>query len=195
MEVSLMNIFFNVLMLFANFLLIAVLIGFLTFFMSLFFKKRSTLIASVIIVIFGTLFIVDQMQYTTFQKLVSDQLNEESIVESISITINDVSESGGLPVRVARVKIEDEEIIKRILQDFSDMELKKDVDARYTGRDYSVRILTTNEVKENFLETSSISLDLDDYYVNEYEIVNETDHLKTIELLVESDEIDWDYYE
>lgn len=195
MEVSLMNIFFNVLMLFANFLLIAVLIGFLTFFMSLFFKKRSTLIASVIIVIFGTLFIVDQMQYTTFQKLVSDQLNEESIVESISITINDVSESGGLPVRVARVKIEDEEIIKRILQDFSDMELKKDVDARYTGRDYSVRILTTNEVKENFLETSSISLELDDYYVNEYEIVNETDHLKTIELLVESDEIDWDYYE
>lgn len=195
MEVSLMNIFFNVLMLFANFLLIAVLIGFLTFFMSLFFKKRSTLIASVIIVIFGTLFIVDQMQYTTFQKLVSDQLNEESIVESISITINDVSESGGLPVRVARVKIEDEEIIKRILQDFSDMELKRDVDARYTGRDYSVRILTTNEVKENFLETSSISLDLDDYYVNEYEIVNETDHLKTIELLVESDEIDWDYYE
>ena len=195
MEVSLMNIFFNVLMLFANFLLIAVLIGFLTFFMSLFFKKRSTLIASVIIVIFGTLFIVDQMQYTTFQKLVSDQLNEESIVESISITINDVSESGGLPVRVARVKIEDEEIIKRILQDFSDMELKKDVDARYTGRDYSVRILTTNEVKENFLETSSISLELDDYYVNEYEIVNKTVHLKTIESLVENDEIDWDYYE
>ncbi|MFD1039713.1 hypothetical protein ACFQ3N_15100 [Virgibacillus byunsanensis] len=79
------------------------------------------------------------------------------------------------------------------------MELKK-VEGYYKYRDYILQIVTTNQVKEDHYSTESIYIDLDNGYINisegypgSYEVVSDTNHLQTIESLVENEEVDWDY--
>jgi len=105
--------------------------------------------------------------------------------------INTYDFSGNMPERKASVTIEEEEIIERILEDFSGLELKKDYDIQNIYRDYQIEIVVTNQIKEKHFSTTIIRFDLDKNYVNDYQIVSETNHLKTIEYLVENDEIDW----
>lgn len=71
----------------------------------------------------GIFFIEHQMKYTTFPEVVPVQLNEVTTIRSISITINDLS--GSLPDREAKTTIENGKMIEQILDDFSEMELKK----------------------------------------------------------------------
>ncbi|QKY70702.1 DUF4181 domain-containing protein [Lentibacillus sp. CBA3610] len=149
--------------------------------------------------VFGVLvifFIDDWMKHTTFQDVVSEQLHEETEVNSITIRINDLSER--IPQTKARVTIEDKETIGRILEVFSEMELKQD-DGLHEFRKYNVTIETTNQVAEDHFETKGLRVELDENYANisasshgRYEIVSGTNHLQTIEELVESDEIDWE---
>ncbi|MBP1970240.1 hypothetical protein J2Z83_002358 [Virgibacillus natechei] len=183
-----MNTLIDFLLQFGDLFLIGNAIILLTFFLSLLFKKRSTLIVAVAIVVVGTIFIVYQSKYTTFQELVSNQINEENTVRDISITINDLSSD--IPERKASVTIGDEEITERILEDFSEVELREDQEARPIDRKYRISIRTTNEIEENVLKTDSFTLSVNDNYIDDYEIISETDHLKTIESLVESEEAD-----
>ncbi|WP_100011846.1 SdpI family protein [Lentibacillus sediminis] len=176
-----------------NFFLAGIAIILLAFLLSFWIKKKSTLIVVLALMVAGTIFIINQSKYTTFQELVSDQLNEESTVQEISITISDLS--GDMPERKASVTIEDEEIMDQIIEDFSDIELKEQSNLHVLDRKYRIRIRSTNEVEENFLKTDSLTLCVDNDYINEYEIVNETDHLKTIESLVENEEIEWEVFE
>ncbi|WP_078379975.1 hypothetical protein [Sutcliffiella halmapala] len=157
------------------------------------FKKRILVSIVIIVVAIGAVYVYDRAKYITFPELVETQLNSESTVRDITITINDNDLSGdGLPVRKAHVTIEDEEIIKRILDDFSDLELKKNVNAQGTFKEYQLRLLIINPSKENGLVTDSLYLYVDEHYVNDFAIVGETDHLKTIKYLVESDEVEWE---
>lgn len=142
-----MYAFLDFLLRFGDLFLIGIAIILLTFFLSLWFKKRSTLFIAVAIVVAGVIFIVVQTKYTTFQDLVSDQFNEESTVQDISITVNDPS--GRIPERKAGVTLEDEEIMERILEDFADIELREGKDARPFDRKYRISIRTTNEMEEN----------------------------------------------
>ncbi|WP_188456902.1 DUF4181 domain-containing protein [Virgibacillus oceani] len=153
------------------------------------------LIAVGMLCIYGVFFINEKMKYTTFQDVVSDQLNEESTVRSITIDINDFS--GTLPKREASATIRDQDLINRILADFSDVELKKETGFRDYW-DYTLRIITTNQVEEDHFSTESLYVHVDGDYISisegnadVYKIVTQSNHLKTIESLVESDEVVW----
>ncbi|MGY0694689.1 DUF4181 domain-containing protein [Virgibacillus sp. FSP13] len=149
--------------------------------------------------ILAIFFINNQMKYTTFSKVVSDQLNEETTVRSITIYQNHLS--GDIPEREASATIKDNETIDRILEDFSDMELKK-VDGFREYRKYRIRIVVTNQVAADHYSTESLTVGFDENYLTTsegyhgvYEIVSEIDQMKTIESLVKSGEIDWEYYD
>ncbi|RXJ04401.1 hypothetical protein DS745_03175 [Anaerobacillus alkaliphilus] len=173
--------------------LFVILLALLTFFLSLFFKKKKTLISAVAVVVVGTILLIVASQYTTFEKLVSNYINEETEIKDVTITILDPSSDRR--TRIASVTIKDEEIIERILDDFSGLRLKRDRDARYYGREYEIRIFATNKTKRGDYLTTSYYLFVDEDYVNEYKIVNDVDHLKTLMELIEDEEIEWTTYD
>lgn len=174
-------------------LLIPILIVLVTLFLSTFIKKRVPLITVMAILIIGSIIVLNQTKFTTLLKLYSHQLNEDSVVKSVSISINVQAENR--PDIIRSVTIEDKKIIEQIIDDFSGIELKEDDDIKQIFRDYQVEIVVTNQIEENHFSTTTIHLDIDKNYVNEYKIISETNHLKTIESLAENDKVDWqDYY-
>ncbi|QOY34981.1 hypothetical protein AWH56_020035 [Anaerobacillus isosaccharinicus] len=175
-----------------DFTLMAIFIVLLALFLSLFVKTKSKLIAAVMVVLVAVFFLVNHMQYTTFPKLVSNQLNEKSQIRDMTITIND--NSNGYRDIEASVTIEDEEIIEQILTDFESLKLKRDINHRFREHNFTLSILVTNETKKHVYNTSSQTLYIDDDYINNYRILSATNHLKTIEALIENEEIEWQYY-
>ncbi|MBD8067405.1 hypothetical protein [Bacillus sp. PS06] len=154
--------------------------------------RKIIAIGIAFIIISLGLFIIIQNNYPTFQKLYSKQINEETIVKSITIKIYDPAE----PTNVkARVTINDEEIISSILKDLSEVKLKRDLNdrVRFNERDYVVEIMTTNEEANGLLVTNSLTLSMDDKYINHYEVRGKTDHLKTIKSLNDRKDIEWEY--
>ncbi|WP_164670117.1 hypothetical protein [Virgibacillus doumboii] len=161
--------------------------------LSAFIKKRTTLIIVTVSIIFGTIFLVDQMKYTTFTELYSDEINDDSILEKATLTVYERADDH-FPKRKAELEIEDKEIMEDLFQDFSKLELKKDENLDDPFRIYSIRFVSTNKIKENTYESEFVTLDLNSNYLENYEIVSDTDHLKTIGSLVENEELDWKYY-
>ena len=184
--------FFDLLLAPFNLFLIGILIIIGTIIMSLFFKSKKTVAMAMIIVVFGTILLFNQMQYTTFQKLVDDQLNEKTIVQSMSIHVDDLS--GEVPISKAYVTIKDEKIIKQILNDLSDIKLKKEQNPASYFKEYRLSIITTNQ-KEKYALTERLELLLDNEYLNNYKIVSESNHLKTIKSLIDNKELDWTFYQ
>lgn len=187
-----MSSYINFLYHYFDFALMAIFIGLLALFLSLFFKTKSKLIAAVMVILVAVFFLVNHMQYTTFPKFVSDQLNEKSEIRDMTITINDNSK--GYREREASVTIEDEEIIEQILADFEPLKLKRDISHRSSENKFTLSFLVTNETKKHVYNTSSLTLYIDDDYVNNYRILSATNHLKTIEALIENEDIEWQYY-
>lgn len=140
---------------------------------------------AVAVLIFGTVIFVEQLKYTTLPELYSDQLNEDSEVKSISISVN-----RNVPEKTRRLTIEKEETIDRIIEDLSTIELRKDEDIHGYDRDYHVEIIVKNQIEEKHFSTTSVQLYLDNNYLNEYKIVSETNHLEAIEELIEDDRLD-----
>ncbi|WP_100009825.1 hypothetical protein [Lentibacillus sediminis] len=149
-------------------------------------NKRIIWIAVLVIFIVGITYLINEQKYTTFDELYSDQLNEDSIVRSVTIRI------GGITENYAHTTIEDEEVIDQIVESLRGLELKENRNAPFMEEDYTVRITTTNEIEEGLLRTESFDLRLDGDYLNQYQVVGETDHLSIIERLVESEEVEWE---
>jgi hypothetical protein len=173
--------------------LICILIGLVVLILSMFFKKRITLIIVLGVLMIGTVVVINQMKYTTLFNLYSDQLNEDSDVKSVSITINDLS--GNMPKEIRRVTIKDGKMIERILADFSGIKLKKDDDVQHHVREYYIDIVVTNQIKKDHFSTTTIRLDLDKNYVNNYKIISKKEYLKTIKSLAEYDRLNWIEYD
>jgi hypothetical protein len=175
-----------------NLFLFVILITFLVVSLRLVVKKKISFKVATVIVTIGVLLIIEFMKYTTFEKIYIHQLNEESIVENITIV---EFTDDHFPERYAHATIRDEEIIDDIIEDLTSMRLKKDTGEHSFLRDYYIRILTTNMTKDNYLLTDSFSFTLDDQHINDFEIVSDTNHLKTIEELVEDEDVDWIFRE
>jgi hypothetical protein len=174
-------------------LLVPILIGLVTLIFSLYIKNRITLIIIMAVLIIGSVIIINQTKYTTLLEVYSHQLNKASDVKSISITIQEPSEN--VPDVIRSVTIEKKEVIERILEDFSTIELKKNDDIQHLYRDYYIEIIVTNEIEEDHFSTTTINLNIDKDYVNDFKIISETNHLKTIESLVKDEKVDWKDYE
>jgi hypothetical protein len=145
------------------------------------------------VLISGSIIAIIQTKYTTLFDLYSNQLNESSVVESLSISIQEPSEY--VPEKFRKVTIEKKEVIERILEDFSKIELKEDNDVPNLYRDYYIEIIVTNQIEVDQFSTTSINLNLDKKYMNDYRIISETNHLKTIESLVKDEKVDWKDYD
>lgn len=159
-------------------------------------KKRVILVT---ITIIGILLFRELFIYKTFQEVVSDQLNKDTTIRSMTITLYHFPE--GYQERKAKITIEEKEVIDRILGDFSDMELKRNDDYKLKRGDYSISITTINKVAEDHYSAEILYLEFDedfitisDGYNQYYKIVSETDHLKTIKSLIRNKEVEWESY-
>ena len=159
-------------------------------------KKRVVFLTMIVV---GALLLWRILVFTTFEKAVADQLNEDTVIESITISLYQFPE--GYQERKAVTTIEDEELIRIILEDFSDLKLKKIERPKNINMKYSLSIITTNEVAENHLSTEKLYLRFDENFITisngyyqHFEIVNDTDHLKTIKSLIENEKIEWENY-
>lgn len=180
------NYIFDLLLAPFNLFLVAIIIILVAIIMSFFFKTRKSVAIAVTIVAAGIILIFNHMRYTTFEKQFAKQLNEETIVPSITIYTFDPAGK-----RKAHVTIKDEHIINRIKEDLSRVELKKDYNSSAIFRDYHLNILTTNQ-KENYTLTESFNFDMDGEYINQFKIISDSNHLKTIESLIGNEAIDWE---
>jgi hypothetical protein len=165
---------------------VSILTGFINFLK----KEKVSLI--IVFVILGTYLIFEWDKYSTFEKSFTKKIHADTTIESMTIRIYDTSDGDGyFPERKAWVTIKDKKTINAVLEDFSELKLKRDDDARVFARKYSIDILVTNEEKPNFLVSNSIVFEVDENYLNDYKILGETEHLKTIESLVNNKEIEW----
>lgn len=157
-----------------------------------FIKRRKALFIITFLIV-ATILIFEWDKYSSFEKHVAKNLNEDTIIESMTIRIYDTSnEDEFFPERKAWVTVEDKQIINAVLEDFSGLKLRRDDDARRPVREYEIRMLVTNEVKPDYLVTKSIYFDVDQHYLDNYKILGETEHLKTIKSLEENEEIEWE---
>jgi hypothetical protein len=162
-----------------------ILIGLVTLILSLFIKKRRTLIVVMVVLIISSLIVVNQMKYTTLAEHYSEQLNEDTVVESISITIMEAP--WDMPRESRSILIEQKDIINQILEDISNIELKKDDDIQLLDGKFQVKMIVTNQISEDHFKTTTIHLDLDENFVNDFRIISKTNHLKTIASLFDED--------
>ncbi len=165
----------------------------LAFLLSGFIKNKKVVLLVIGIIVLGMVVLFDQSKYTTFSELYESKLKQDTEVESMTLTINQPSDDNPtLPDRTAFIKIEDQTIIDQIINDLSKAELKREDDEAFF-RKYELRFVVTNKVKEEHYRSEFLHISLDDQYLSRYKIVNEANHLQTIESLVENNELDWEY--
>ncbi|MFS0861908.1 hypothetical protein [Fredinandcohnia sp. 179-A 10B2 NHS] len=155
------------------------------------FKKRIAVILGILLVVSGIGYLYIQEKYTTFTEYSSSLINNESEIQRITISIKDTS-GDSFPVLKSKATIEDEKIMEDLLSDFSKIEMIKDRDDAGWYEKYYVDILTTIENEDGILRTQSFVFDLGETYLDGYKITSETDHLQTIEALVENEDIEWE---
>jgi len=182
-------LFVSSLQLFDILLAIAAIIG-VTAMLRIFFKKRIIAFLIAAILVIGTAYMIDRSHYTTFTEVYSDHLNEESIVRSITIYTNYIPDDYTFD-REAYIEIEDKEIMNELIQEFSQLELKRDRDHHVIENpSYRVRITTTNEEEAGLLRTESFYFELDEEYLDRYEVINDTNHLQILDRLVENEKME-----
>ncbi len=153
----------------------------------LFFKKKITAFAIAAFLVIGTAYIIDRSHYTTFIDLYSDHLNKDSVIRSITVSTAYLPDERRFDPE-EDIEIEEEKIMNEIIQAFSELELKKDRDHHYIENpDYRVRITTTNEEEEGLLRTESFYFNLNDKYLNNYKVVNDSNHIEMLAALVENE--------
>ncbi len=165
-------------------LLLIILSIILPVFLILYFftRKKSFLFASLLLI--GGLFIVvETMKYTTFMELFEDSIQEESVVEKITITVN--GEGSEKQVSKSKIEVTDPSMIDSILTDFTKMKLKEDNNPPFSDSpSYTIQIVSTNKVRKGVFETELVSFEINDHYLHKYKIVSNTDHLKTVKEVI-----------
>ncbi|MBU9712496.1 hypothetical protein [Evansella tamaricis] len=177
-----MDFYFNTVNLVLCFMLFLLLIILLLLFFKL---KKAVLISfiSVLLLSFLVVYMEYRSQFITFENLAANQIDDESTYWSMTIWTYDVSKE--TPQATAVASIYDKKIIQTILDDFKDMELKRDDVLRFYEREYRIQITTRNH----------FTFYVDEDYIDHYEILNDTNHLQTIEYLITSNDVLWEYFE
>ncbi|MFA9558229.1 hypothetical protein ACERII_13050 [Evansella sp. AB-rgal1] len=158
----------------------------LTFFLSRFFQGKIALsisFAIVLLLISFSFYLDYKSKFITFDEFASEQLDERKLWR---MTIWTYDISSDFPEPKSHATTFDEEIIQKVLDDFSGMELKFNDDMRREyEKEYCIEITSHN----------SFSFYVDDHYLNQYEILTDTNHLQTIRSLVEGDELNWEEFD
>jgi len=186
-----MNYFLNLPYQLSSLLIIGFFLFLVFLSIKLAFKGVFKFAVPLFIVVFGVMITTDLLKYTTFQQINPEISKEDSEIHSMTIYINDLSES--LSHREARLIIEDPETIEKISNDLAAIRLKET--NSFHNLKYSIDISYSHQNEENFISRQSFLFHLDEQYLFRHEIVNDTNHLETIEALVDSDEAEWEELE
>jgi hypothetical protein len=172
--------FINFTLQYFDFFLIIVLIVLVTLVMSRFIKGKRTLIMVMGLLVLAAFITVHQSKYTTFQELYDKTLKEDSVIDAIKIRVYDPSSdfSGSKTIKK-------QDSIRRIMDDFSKMKLKKDADNTREFYQYHLEIIVTNQVEEDRYLTKIIHLKLDQNFLNNYKIISDTNHLESMQTLLD----------
>ena len=152
-------------------------------------KSRFGPISFALVLLVGGYFLYDQMIYTTSDATVIKEFHEDSEIRNLQI--RKVEFEIGTYSFKERMLIEDEETIRKILQDLSDIELKREINKEPGGADYVLDLLISN-LKNDMVETGTIQIIVGKEYINDYKIVSDKDHLKTLKELDERNDLEWE---
>lgn len=146
-------------------------------------KKVFIFSVLLVIAIVGIFYVAEQMKYTTFQKVVLDEISVDDVYK---IVITRYSDN-------ARISISDKVIIEKVFDDFSGMELKKD-NANHPSGDYAIRIYAnhTSELgMQLYKDENIIWITKGQKGSNFYKVVNDIDYLDVIE----NEKLNWNITE
>ncbi|MDQ0350403.1 hypothetical protein J2R98_000206 [Alkalibacillus filiformis] len=141
---------------------------------------KKTLITSIVagllvIVLFTVIYTEPEPEAESFDEVFLNQLDE---VEEINILSGSGAEGS------QEVQVEDSEVISQILDDFSDLEIRR-TDSRVDASSYIISfdnyIIEMSEEAVMFFTEDGVAA---------YEIVSESNHLDTIENDLEWEEVD-----
>ncbi|MCA1322212.1 hypothetical protein LC085_20230 [Bacillus tianshenii] len=176
---------------YSDYFVLAILLGGAFYWLS--FRKKVVVGIALLIVAIGVGYLQNEMKYTDFHEMTSGTLKDDSEIRSITIKVKDiegVSEKDYWKT-IGQMTIEDEELVDRLINDLKGLELKETNYSTYElNSKYIVEMLVVNE-KDNLLVTDKLMFSIDKTHFSGYEIINDIDHLKTIEELVESDRMEW----
>ncbi|MGD6831301.1 hypothetical protein ACQCT5_04025 [Sutcliffiella halmapala] len=176
---------------YSDYFVLAILLGGALYWLS--FRKKVVVGIALIAVALGVGYLQNEMKYTNFHEMTSGTIKDDSEIRSITIKVKDIE--GGSEQdywkTIGQLTIEDEELVDKLLNDLNGMELKETNYSTFElNSKYIVEMLVVNE-KNNLWVTDKLMYSIDKTHFSGYEIVNDTDHLKTIEELVESDRMEW----
>ncbi|WP_404442763.1 hypothetical protein LG307_13365 [Sutcliffiella horikoshii] len=166
-----------------KFLISLVLFGILLVgaFMLLLRKSRFGPLSIALVILVGGYYLYDQMISTTSDAVVLEEVQEDSEIRHLEIRKLEFERSSYSFKK--RILIEEEETIRKILNDLSGLELKKELNMEPGGAEYMLNILVSNS-KDNKIETGHIQIRIGEEYIDDiYKIDSEKDHLKTIKEL------------
>lgn len=163
-------------------------------------KKISIIIISILL---GFLFLIISTNLKSFNGLISKSLNENSVIRDATITQHEPYKgdySTSVTEPIAQATIEDEELIKEMIESFSNIWLLREVNTRtpWIG-EFSLELLVSNETKPGIITTNRVTISYDDnrriaIYAEKsgrYFVLNNSKHYETIKELL--DGIEWEY--
>ncbi|WP_339146601.1 MULTISPECIES: hypothetical protein [unclassified Sutcliffiella] len=142
-----------------------------------------------LVVFVGGYFLYDQIRSTTSDAVVFDKVREDSVIRHLKIRKVELERS--TYTFKESILIEEEATIREIMKDLSGLELKREFDKEPGGADYVLDLLISNS-KDNLMKTGTLQITVGNEYINDYKIVNEKDHLKTIKELEEREDLVWE---
>lgn len=142
-----------------------------------------------LVVLGGGYFLFDQIRSDTSDVAVFNEVREDSVIRHLKI--RKVELERGTYTFKESILIEEEETIREILKDLSGLDLKREYDKDPGGADYVLDLLISNP-KDNLMETGTIQITVGKDYINDYKIVTEKDHLKTLKELEDREDLVWE---
>ncbi|SDE66265.1 hypothetical protein SAMN04488542_101309 [Fontibacillus panacisegetis] len=135
-------------------------------------KRIAIIFISLVVVIIGTLYFLDEAKYTSFQKEILDELHKDG---TLKITIMRYSD-------YARISITDKELVGKIFNDLSSVELKKVKDFS-SQKEYAVRIYQYENLGFEVTKDLKYIVIFKGSGNTKYKVLNDNNYLKTIKNL------------
>ncbi|KMJ59874.1 hypothetical protein AB685_03190 [Bacillus sp. LL01] len=141
-----------------------------------------------LVILVGGYYLYNQMISTTSDAALLKEVHEDSEIRHLEI--RKLEFEGSTYSFKKRILIEEEKTIREILQDLSDLKLKRELNMEPGGAEYVLNLLVS-QPKDNMIETGNIQITVGKEYIDDYyKIVSDKNHLKTIKELEQ--DLEWE---
>ena len=169
----------------------AIVIALLSILLYGFVKKKSTIVITMGILVAGSILLVNLLQYSSFEKYSSKYINEDTIIKNLVI-FHFYDNNGNYDSWRKSTTIEDENVIRQIVDDLSTISFKENTPRPSELTGFELVFLVSNKPKDRKVHvTESFIIEVSEDYFNRKKITKSENHLKTLESLVENENIEW----